>query len=112
MTEIAATLPNPDMPTITDLGTECTKTDGEMTYLEINNIDEAIHQNMRNKDVYESDMQKIYNIILGQTNEQLQEKAASYATFQAIKTERELIYISVFISLYKWRQTKIVNSTQ
>ena len=42
MTETAATLPDPNMPTITDLGTEHPKTDGEMTYLEKKNIDEAI----------------------------------------------------------------------
>ena len=58
-----------------------------MTYLKKKNIDEAIHQNLRNKDVYESDMQKIYNLIVGQTNEQLQEKAASDATFQAVETD-------------------------
>ena len=52
-----------------------------MTYLEENNIDEAIFQNLRNKDVYKSDMHKIYNLIVGQTNEQLQEEAASDATF-------------------------------
>ena len=69
MTETAATFPNPDMPTITDLGTELPKTDAEMTYLNKNNIDEAIRQNLRKKDFYESDMHKIYNPIVGQTNE-------------------------------------------
>ena len=57
------------MPTITDLGIEGPKTDGEMTYLEKNNIDEAIRQKMRKKDFYQSDMHKIYNILVGQTNE-------------------------------------------
>ena len=33
-------------------------------------------------------MHKIYNMIVGQTNEQLQEKAASDATFQAVKTDQ------------------------
>ena len=47
-----------------------------MTYIENNNINDAIRQNLRNKDVYQSDMHKIYNLILGQTNKQLQEKAA------------------------------------
>ena len=42
MNETAATFPDPEMPTITDLGTESPKTDGEMTYLEKRNIDEAI----------------------------------------------------------------------
>ena len=73
------------------MGTERPKTDGEMTYLEKNNIDEPIHQKLRKKDVYESDMQKIYNLIVGQTNEQLQEKAASDATFQAVKTDQDPI---------------------
>ena len=59
MTETAATFSDPDMPTITDLGIERPKTDGEMAYLEKKNIDEAICQKLRNKDVYESDMHKI-----------------------------------------------------
>ena len=46
-----------------------------MTYIEKKNIVEAICQNLRNKYVYETDMQKIYNLIVGQKNEQLQEKA-------------------------------------
>ena len=62
-----------------------------MTYLEKKNINETIHQKLRKKDVYESDMHKIYNIIVGQTDEQLQEKAASDATFQAIKADQYLI---------------------
>ena len=33
------------------------------------------------KNFYESDMHNIYNLVVGQTNEQLQEKAASEATF-------------------------------
>ena len=33
MTETAANLPDPEMPTITALGTERPKTDVEMTYL-------------------------------------------------------------------------------
>ena len=39
-----------------------------MIYLKKNNIDEAILQKLRKKDVYKSDMYKIYNIIVGQTN--------------------------------------------
>ena len=57
--------------------------------MEKNDIDEAIHQNLRKKDVYESDMQKIYNLIMGQRNEQLQEKKVSDATFHAVKTYRD-----------------------
>ena len=69
MTETADTFPNPYMPTINDLVIERRKTDGEMTYLKNKNIDEAIRQNLRKKDFYESDMHKIYNPIVGQTNE-------------------------------------------
>ena len=69
MTETAATFPDPEMPIIAELGTERPKTDGEMTYLEKKNINEAIRQKLRKKDVYESDMHKIYNLIVGQTNE-------------------------------------------
>ena len=39
-------------------------------------IDEAILQNLRNKDFYKSEMHKMYNLVVGQTNKQLQEKAA------------------------------------
>ena len=49
MTETVATCLDPDMPTITDLGTERPKTDGEMTYLE-KKIDESIQQKLRKKD--------------------------------------------------------------
>ena len=59
MIETAAKLPDPEMPTITELGTDRPKTDGEMTYLEKKNIDEVIRQKLRKKDVYESDMHKI-----------------------------------------------------
>ena len=72
MTETADNFPYPDMPTITDLGIGHPKTDGEMTYVEKKNIDESIQQKLRKKDVYESDMHKIYNLILVQTNKQLQ----------------------------------------
>ena len=75
------------MPTITDLGTERPKIDVDMTYLDKNNLDEAIHKNMRKKYVYGSDMHKIYNLIVGQTNEQLKQKAVLGATFQAVKTD-------------------------
>ena len=40
MSEIVATFNNPDMPTITDLGTERPKTDADMTYLKKENINE------------------------------------------------------------------------
>ena len=89
MTETAANLPNTEMHTITGFGIERPKTDGQMTYLEKNNIDEAIQKRLRKKDFYESDVHNIYNIIVGRTNKQLQEKAASDATFQAVNTIRD-----------------------
>ena len=54
MTETASTFPDPYILTITDLGIELQKKDGEMTFLEKNNINEAIRQKMMNKDFYES----------------------------------------------------------
>ena len=61
-----------------------------------NYIDEAIFQNLRKKDVYKSDMHKIYNIIVVQMNEQLQEKAESDATLQSIKTDLEpIVYMMI-----------------
>ena len=52
ITETAATFPNPEMPTITDLGTERPKTDGDMTYTKNIYINEAIRQRLRKKGVY------------------------------------------------------------
>ena len=107
MTENAANLTNPEMPIITDLGIKLPKTDGEMTYLKKNNTDESIRQNLRNKDVYESDMHKIYNLILGQTNEQLQEKAESDATFQAVKNDRDPIgYLMILKKIWFSNQSE------
>ena len=64
MNETPSTFPNPDMPTITYLGTDSRKTDADMHYLKKNNTDEAIRKNMRKKDFYESEMHNIYNIIV------------------------------------------------
>ena len=91
MTETAVTFPDPEIRTITDLGIERPKTDGEMTYLKQKNIDDAIRQKLRKKDVYESDMHNIYNIIVVQTNKHLQEKAELDATLQEVNTDRYLI---------------------
>ena len=43
-----------------------------MTYFKKKNIDEAIRQKLRKKDVYESGMHNIYNLIVRQKNKQLQ----------------------------------------
>ena len=65
------------MPTIIhEMGVKCPKMDTEMTYLKKKTIDKAIRQKIGNKDVYKTDMHKIYNLILGKKNEQLQKKAA------------------------------------
>ena len=80
------------MPTIIpDMVVKHPKTDMEMTYLKKKTIDKAIRQKIGNKDVYKTDMHKIYNIIAGQTNEQLWEKAESDATFHVVNTGREAI---------------------
>ena len=91
MTETVATFPNLEMPTITDLVIELPKNIRRDGLSKKKNIGEAICKNQRKKDVYQSDMHKIYNIIVGQTNEQIQEKAASDATFQTVNTDQYLI---------------------
>ena len=69
ITETPETPPNPDMPTIIpDTVVERPKTYTEMTYLKKKNIDEAICQKLMKKDVYETGMHKIYNILVGQIN--------------------------------------------
>ena len=78
MTKTPETFPDPEFPRITpDTGVQHPKMDSEMTYLKNNNIDDSIYQKLRKKYVYETDMHNIYKFILGQKNEQLQEKAAS-----------------------------------
>ena len=62
-----------------------------MTDLDKNKINEAISQKRRDKDVYESDMHKIYNLIVGQTNEQLKYKVALDATLRAFMTDQDPI---------------------
>ena len=87
MNKTLATSTGPEMTTITpDTIIDILKMDVEMTYFKKNNIDEAIHQKLRKKDVYKTDMHKIYNIILAQKNRQLQEKEELDANLQAIKT--------------------------
>ena len=67
-----------------------------MTYLENKNIDDTIHQKLRKKDVFETDMKKIYNIIVVQTNMKLLEKEATDATFQAVKAgQYHIVYLMI-----------------
>ena len=91
MTETEANFPDPEMPIITDLGIKRPQKDGDITYLDKNNLNEAIRQKLRKKDFYESYMHKIYNLIVGKTNKQLQDKAESEFTFQSFKTELDPI---------------------
>ena len=53
-------------------GVKRTKTDTDMTHLKKKSIDEAIRNIIRKKDVYETDIHKIYNLIVGQINKKLQ----------------------------------------
>ena len=60
------------MPTIIpETGTKRPKTDVDMTYLKKYSVDEAICQKLMKNDVYKTDMHKIYNLIVGQTNKKL-----------------------------------------
>ena len=86
MTKTPENLTDPDIPTIIpETGSEHPKTDGEIKYIKKKNIDEAIRQKIRNKDVYETDMHNIYNFIVDQKKDKLQEKWDLEATFQAVK---------------------------
>ena len=72
MTKTPSTFPDPEMPKIIpDTVVERPKTNADMTDLENNNIDEVIRQKLRKKDVYKYDIHNIYNLIVGNTNEQL-----------------------------------------
>ena len=87
MNKAMVTLPDTQIPTIIPHKVvERPKTEVDMTYLKKKNIDEAIHQKLRKKDVYENDMHKVYNIIVVHMNDQLQEKAESDNTFQAVNS--------------------------
>ena len=70
-----------------------------MTYLKNNNTNEAIRKKLRKKDVYQSDMHKIYNLILVQINKQLQENAELESTFQEIKTDQDLIGYLIILKM-------------
>ena len=89
MTKIPATFAETDIFTIIPkTGVNCNKTDTEISYLEKKIIYEAICQKLRKNDVYKTDMHKICNLTLGQTNKQLQDKMASDTTFKVTKTSR------------------------
>ena len=66
MTKTPATFPNSEIPEIIyETGTKCPKTEAEITYLNNNNIDEAIFQKLKKKAMYETEIHKIYNIVVG-----------------------------------------------
>ena len=92
MNETPATFPDPEMTTvIPDTGADHPKTYVQMSYLKNKINGEAICQELRKEDIYGKDIHKIYNLMLGQKNKQIQEKAASDATFQAVNTFRDPI---------------------
>ena len=69
MTKTPATFHEPEMSEIIpDTVIKRSKMDAEMTYFNNNNIDEVIRQKLRKKNLYETDMHKIHNLIVGQTN--------------------------------------------
>ena len=66
MAKTLDTFPDPDIPTIIpDTVVKRPKTETHMTYLERNNINEAIRQKLMKKDVYETDMQKYLKYYCG-----------------------------------------------
>ena len=87
MNKTLVTFPDPDMPTIIPATVvKRPNTGAQTTYSKKDNIDKYIRQKLRKKGAYKTDMHKIYNIIVGQKNKQLQEKASSDATFQLVNT--------------------------
>ena len=108
MTKTPSTFPNPEITTIVlDTCFESTKTDMEITYPGKKTIDETICKKLMNMDSYKIDMHKIYNLIVGQTNEQLQDKASLQATFQAVKTVRYTIgYLMILNKLCSSNQSE------
>ena len=105
--ETPETFPELEMPTITpETGTESPKTDREMIYLKNKDIDETIHNKSKKEDVCETDTHKTYNIIVGQTNDKLQEEAASDATFQVVKSVQYPIgYVMILNQLWFLNQS-------
>ena len=97
MTETPETLPELEMPTIImDTDINHPNTDTEMAYLKKKTINDSIHHKLRKKNVYETDMHSIYNIIVVQTNKKLQENATLDATFWAVKTGRyPIVYLII-----------------
>ena len=89
MTKTPEAFPELEIPNImTDTGCKRPKTDSKMAYLENKDTNEVIYKKLSKRDEYETDMNIIYNLIVGHTNEQIQEKAESDATFHTVKASR------------------------
>ena len=72
--ETLATFPEPNTTTtMMDTGADCLQKESEMTYIKKKNINDAIHQNFRKRNVLKTNMHKIYNLIMGYKNEQPQD---------------------------------------
>ena len=92
MNKTPETFPNLEIPTIIpDTGVKHPYTDADMNYLKKKNNGKDTHQKLRNKYLYETNMHKIYNIIVGQTDEQIQDKTVFDDILQVIKTGQYLI---------------------
>ena len=92
MNDVPVTFIDRDMPTINPYkDVNLPKSDIEMTYPEKKNINEVINHKPRKKDIYETNMHNIYNLIVADTNKPLQDKAASDTTFQAVKIDQDPI---------------------
>ena len=69
MTKTPLTLLEPEIPiTIPGMGTKHPNIGEDMTYQKKKNIHKSICQKMRKKDVYETNMQNIYNLSVGKKN--------------------------------------------
>ena len=52
-----------------DTGSKRPKTDTKMTYLKKKNTSDSIRQKLRKRDKYDTNMYKMYNLVVGKTNE-------------------------------------------
>ena len=76
MTETPETFPDPEIPTIISATVvKRPKMEAYITHLKKKKNYTTIHKKLRKKGVYETDIHKIYNNILGHKNKQVQKKA-------------------------------------
>ena len=70
MTETLKAFPDPYiLAIVTDTGSKRPKTDTKMTYLKKKNTSDSIRQKLRKRDKYDTNMYKMYNLVVGKTNE-------------------------------------------